>query len=40
MYEELGDMENALKSYEEIKAKYPMTVEGYDIDKYIYRIKK
>ena len=40
MYEELGDIENALKSYEEIKAKYPMTVEGYDIDKYIYRIKK
>lgn len=40
MYEEIGDIDNALKTYEEIKAKYPNTIEGYEIDKYIYRIKK
>ncbi len=28
-----------LSRNEEIKSKYPATVEGYDIDKYIYRIK-
>ncbi len=39
MYEELGDKENALKVYEEIKVKYPQTIEGYEIDKYISRIK-
>lgn len=39
MYEELGDKENAIKAYEEIKVKYPQTVEGYEIDKYISRIK-
>ncbi|MFA6334666.1 MAG: tetratricopeptide repeat protein [Bacteroidales bacterium] len=39
MYEELGDKDNAIKAYEEIKVKYPKTVEGYEIDKYISRIK-
>jgi tetratricopeptide (TPR) repeat protein len=39
MYEELGDKENAIKAYEEIKVKYPQSVEGYEIDKYISRIK-
>ncbi len=39
MYEELGDKENALKAYEEIKAKYAKSVEGFEIDKYISRIK-
>jgi len=39
MYEELGDKENAIKVYEEIKVKYPQTIEGYEIDKYISRIK-
>lgn len=39
MYEELGDKESAIKAYEEIKVKYPQTVEGYEIDKYISRIK-
>lgn len=39
MYEELGDKESAIKAYEEIKVKYPQSVEGYEIDKYISRIK-
>jgi len=39
MYEELGEMDNALNVYDEIKTKYPQTVEGYEIDKYIARIK-
>ncbi len=39
MYEELGEIDNALKVYDEIKTKYPQTVEGYEIDKYIARIK-
>ncbi|MEN6619554.1 MAG: tetratricopeptide repeat protein [Rikenellaceae bacterium] len=39
MYEELGEKENAIKAYEEIKVKYPQSVEGYEIDKYISRIK-
>lgn len=39
MYEELGDKDNAIKTYEEIKTKYAQTMEGYEIDKYIARIK-
>ncbi|MCK9304470.1 MAG: tetratricopeptide repeat protein [Bacteroidales bacterium] len=39
MYEEMGEIDNALKAYEEIKTKYPQTVEGYEIDKYIARIR-
>jgi len=39
MYEELGDKESAIKAYEDIKVKYPQSVEGYEIDKYISRIK-
>ena len=38
-YEELGDKDKALKLYETIKDKYPQSIEGYDIDKYINRIK-
>lgn len=38
-YEELGNKGAALKCYETIKDKYPQSVEGYDIDKYISRIK-
>lgn len=37
--EELGKKEEALKFYQTIKEKYPQTFEGYEIDKYISRIK-
>ena len=37
--EEVGDKGKALKLYETIKDKYPQSIEGYDIDKYINRIK-
>lgn len=37
--EEMGNNAQALKCYEEIKAKYPNTMEGTQIDKYISRIK-
>ncbi|MBS7290311.1 MAG: tetratricopeptide repeat protein [Bacteroidales bacterium] len=38
-YEELGNETKALACYKEIKDKYPQSVEGYDIDKYISRIE-
>ena len=38
-YEELGQKDKALKLYETIKDKYPQSIEGYDVDKYINRIK-
>ena len=37
--EEMGDAEGALKFYKEIETKYPQTLEGYDIQKYISRIE-
>ncbi len=37
--EELGEYDHALKCYNEIKLKYPQSIEGYDIDKYILRIE-
>lgn len=37
--EKLGKPEEAVKVYEELKTKYPFTVEGRDIDKYIIRAK-
>lgn len=37
--EELGDDAGALKCYKEIETKYPQTLEGYDIQKYISRIE-
>ena len=37
--EELGDKAGALKLYKEIETKYPQTLEGYDIQKYISRIE-
>jgi len=37
--EELGDKDGALKLYKEIETKYPQTLEGYDIQKYISRIE-
>ena len=38
--EELGDNAQALSFYKEIKDKYPQSIEGYEIDKYIARIDK
>lgn len=38
--EQLGKTDNALKCYKEIKEKYPNSIEGYDIDKYITRLAK
>ncbi len=37
--EEIGDKEAALSYYKEIQLKYPQSIEGYDIDKYISRIE-
>lgn len=37
--EELGQNEKALGFYKKIKDKYPQSMEGYDIDKYISRIE-
>ena len=37
--EELGDSAKALSLYKTIKDKYPQSIEGYDIDKYISRIE-
>ena len=37
--EKTGDASAALKCYEQIKDKYPQSIEGYDIDKYINRVK-
>ncbi|MGN1215783.1 MAG: tol-pal system YbgF family protein, partial [Candidatus Cryptobacteroides sp.] len=37
--EELGDNDKALSYYKTIKDKYPTSLEGYDIDKYITRIE-
>ena len=38
-YEELGKADKALSLYKTIKDKYPQSIEGYDIDKYIARIE-
>ncbi|HCT93848.1 MAG: hypothetical protein A2X19_05365 [Bacteroidetes bacterium GWE2_39_28] len=40
MYEELGNKDSAIKTYEEIKVKYPQSLEGSEADKYIARIKQ
>lgn len=37
VYEQLGDKAKALGCYKTIKDKYPTSIEGYDIDKYITR---
>ena len=37
--EQLGDNAKALSYYKAIKDKYPQSMEGYDIDKYISRIE-
>ena len=38
-YEELGQKDKALAAYKTIKDKYPQSLQGYDIDKYISRIE-
>jgi len=40
LYEAKGDNENALEIYKKIKEKYPESLEGRQIDKYISRISK
>ena len=37
--EKLGEDSKALGFYEQIKDKYPQSMEGYDVDKYIGRIQ-
>ncbi|MBR4827169.1 MAG: tetratricopeptide repeat protein [Bacteroidales bacterium] len=37
LYEELGQKDKAVDLYKTIKDKYPASIEGYDIDKYITR---
>ncbi len=37
--EEMGDNAKALSYYKTIKDKYPQSIEGYDVDKYITRIE-
>lgn len=39
-YEALGENAKALDCYETIKDKYPQSIEGYDIDKYISRVSE
>ena len=38
MYQSLGQNDKALKSFQTVKEKYPQSIEGYDIDKYINRV--
>ncbi len=40
LYENLGRYEDALKAYRELKEKYPDSVPGRDIDKYIMRAER
>lgn len=37
--EEMGNTDKALSYYKTIKDKYPQSIEGYDVDKYISRIE-
>jgi len=37
--EETGALQQAIKLYEEIKVKYPQTLEAYEADKYIARLQ-
>jgi tetratricopeptide (TPR) repeat protein len=39
LMEEKGDYAGALDMYKTIKNKYPQTLEGYEIDKYIARLE-
>ncbi|GAB1474926.1 hypothetical protein MASR2M69_23670 [Bacteroidota bacterium] len=40
MQEELGNKDEAVKIYENIKVKYPQSIEGFEADKYIARLKQ
>ena len=37
--EQLGDKDKALSLYKTVKEKYPQSIEGYEIDKYINKIQ-
>lgn len=39
VYEELNELDNALKTYEKVKKEYPDTQEGREVEKYIGRVK-
>lgn len=39
VYEEMGNKDEAVKAYQRIKDNYPQTYEGFEIDKYLSRIK-
>jgi len=39
MAEELNQIDKAIALYQEIKDKYPQTIEGYEADKYIARLQ-
>jgi tetratricopeptide (TPR) repeat protein len=39
VHESLGNLEDALALYREIKEKYPESTEGQDVDKYIARVQ-
>lgn len=39
VYLKLGDNEKAVKVFETVKEKYPQSIEGYEIDKYINKAK-
>ncbi len=39
LYEEMGELEQALKAYQDIQLKYPETPEGREIKKYIGRVE-
>lgn len=40
VYEKLGDKTRALKMYKTIKDKYPQSIEGFDIDRYISAVEE
>ena len=39
VYEELGQLDNALETYQNIESTYPETPEGKEINKYIGRVE-
>ena len=40
VHEQLGNKDKAIQLYESIKLKYPMSMEGYEADKYISRLQQ
>ena len=39
VYLQLGENDKALKAFETVKEKYPQSIEGYEVDKYINKAK-